>query len=93
MWTGKFGFDMFTHQRTSLDSPSWMDALMKFRNPPYTVSFIRTSAVFSPHTRCRLASSTSSTPLLRRLCPHVWARRHGIIGRQSALEWFSPLVR
>lgn len=37
-WTGKYGFDTFTHQRSSLDSPGWMDMLMKYRNPPYTVS-------------------------------------------------------
>lgn len=35
--TGKFGFDMFTHLRSSLDSPSWIDMILAFRFPPYTV--------------------------------------------------------
>ncbi|KAK7043033.1 Hexadecenal dehydrogenase [Paramarasmius palmivorus] len=34
--TGKFGFDMFTHLRSSLDTPNWVDMLMSFRYPPYT---------------------------------------------------------
>ncbi|KAH6903436.1 aldehyde dehydrogenase [Coprinopsis sp. MPI-PUGE-AT-0042] len=34
--TGKFTFDMFTHFRASMDSPSWLESLLKFRYPPYT---------------------------------------------------------
>ncbi|KAF8196110.1 NAD-aldehyde dehydrogenase [Pholiota molesta] len=36
--TGKYTFDMFTHLRTSLDSPSWVDMILKFRFPPYNAS-------------------------------------------------------
>ncbi|KAF9471948.1 NAD-aldehyde dehydrogenase [Pholiota conissans] len=36
--TGKYTFDMFTHLRTSIDSPSWVDIILKFRFPPYTAS-------------------------------------------------------
>ncbi|KAG5641769.1 hypothetical protein DXG03_004264 [Asterophora parasitica] len=34
--TGKFSFDTFTHLRSSLDSPSWIDRIIGFRFPPYT---------------------------------------------------------
>ncbi|PPQ70793.1 hypothetical protein CVT24_001074 [Panaeolus cyanescens] len=36
MHTGIYSFEMFTHLRSSLDSPSWVDAVIKFRYPPYT---------------------------------------------------------
>ncbi|KAG1748357.1 Aldehyde/histidinol dehydrogenase [Suillus paluster] len=34
--TRKFSFDMFTHQRASLDSPGWLDSLLTGKFPPYT---------------------------------------------------------
>ncbi|EKM57674.1 uncharacterized protein PHACADRAFT_251452 [Phanerochaete carnosa HHB-10118-sp] len=34
--TGKHGFDAFTHLRSTLDNPKWVDAIMKGRYPPYT---------------------------------------------------------
>ncbi|KAF8838789.1 NAD-dependent aldehyde dehydrogenase [Paxillus ammoniavirescens] len=36
--TRKFTFDMFTHLRSSLDSPSWIDKILGSRFPPYSVS-------------------------------------------------------
>jgi aldehyde dehydrogenase (NAD+)/aldehyde dehydrogenase (NAD(P)+) len=36
--TGKFSFDMFTHLRGSIDSPSWMDVVLGSRFPPYNES-------------------------------------------------------
>ncbi|KAJ3965707.1 Aldehyde/histidinol dehydrogenase [Lentinula raphanica] len=39
--TGKYGFDMFTHLRSSLDSPGWVDMLLSFRYPPYTAAKIK----------------------------------------------------
>ncbi|KAF8958145.1 NAD-aldehyde dehydrogenase [Flammula alnicola] len=36
--TGKFSFDMFTHFRASMDSPGWIDLILKFRFPPYNTS-------------------------------------------------------
>ncbi|THU84797.1 NAD-aldehyde dehydrogenase [Dendrothele bispora CBS 962.96] len=39
--TGKYGFDIFTHLRSSLHSPGWVDALMSFRYPPYTAAKIK----------------------------------------------------
>ena len=38
MHTGKYSFDMFTHFRASMDSPSWVDLILKMRYPPYTKS-------------------------------------------------------
>ncbi|KAG8683784.1 hypothetical protein FRC09_015853, partial [Ceratobasidium sp. 395] len=35
--TSKFTFDIFTHQRSSLDSPGWVDLILGARFPPYTV--------------------------------------------------------
>ncbi|TVY61962.1 Aldehyde dehydrogenase, dimeric NADP-preferring [Fusarium oxysporum f. sp. cubense] len=32
---GKYGFMAFTHQRTILEMPTWMDKLMAFRYPPF----------------------------------------------------------
>ncbi|KAF5673625.1 aldehyde dehydrogenase (NAD+) [Fusarium circinatum] len=32
---GKYGFMAFTHQRTILEMPTWMDRLMAFRYPPF----------------------------------------------------------
>ncbi|KAM6503217.1 NAD-aldehyde dehydrogenase [Amanita muscaria] len=34
--TGKYSFDTFTHFRSSIDSPSWIDKILGFRFPPYT---------------------------------------------------------
>ncbi|CAK5277533.1 unnamed protein product [Mycena citricolor] len=34
--TGKWGFDMFTHFRATIDTPGWIDKLLSFRFPPYT---------------------------------------------------------
>ncbi|KAI6342630.1 hypothetical protein MCOR25_011169 [Pyricularia grisea] len=34
---GKYGFDVFTHKRTVLALPQWLDAVMSFRYPPYDV--------------------------------------------------------
>lgn len=34
-YTGKYGFDMFTHFRAVMDSPGWIDWIMGGRYPPY----------------------------------------------------------
>ncbi|KAL9710113.1 Hexadecenal dehydrogenase [Leucoagaricus gongylophorus] len=34
--SGKYSFDMFTHLRSSLDAPSWIDWIIGWRFPPYT---------------------------------------------------------
>ncbi|KZT24852.1 NAD-aldehyde dehydrogenase [Neolentinus lepideus HHB14362 ss-1] len=34
--TGKYSFDMFTHLRACLDSPSWIDKILSPRYPPYS---------------------------------------------------------
>jgi len=34
--TGKYGFDMFTHSRGSMDTPGWLDKFLGLRYPPYT---------------------------------------------------------
>ncbi|EGO03972.1 hypothetical protein SERLA73DRAFT_175681 [Serpula lacrymans var. lacrymans S7.3] len=34
--TGKYSFDLFTHFRSSMDSPSWVDVFLGNRFPPYT---------------------------------------------------------
>ncbi|KZP16899.1 NAD-aldehyde dehydrogenase [Athelia psychrophila] len=39
--TGKFGFDTFTHERASIDSPPIVDMVMKRRYPPYTKEHMR----------------------------------------------------
>ncbi|KAF8137586.1 NAD-dependent aldehyde dehydrogenase [Boletus edulis] len=36
----KFTFDMFTHLRASLDSPSWIDIILGSRFPPYNASLL-----------------------------------------------------
>ncbi|KAG9038251.1 hypothetical protein FRB95_002212 [Tulasnella sp. JGI-2019a] len=36
--TGKFSFDTFTHQRSSIHNPGWTDLLFGWRYPLYTVS-------------------------------------------------------
>jgi aldehyde dehydrogenase (NAD+) len=35
---GAYGIDSFSHLRTYIDLPSWMDKAMAFRYPPYTDS-------------------------------------------------------
>ncbi|KLO16920.1 aldehyde dehydrogenase [Schizopora paradoxa] len=34
--TGKYGFELFTHLRATLDSPSWVDKILGARYAPYT---------------------------------------------------------
>ncbi|KAJ7632988.1 NAD-aldehyde dehydrogenase [Roridomyces roridus] len=40
--TGKYGFDMFTHFRASMDTPGWIDKILGFRFPPYTDQSVAT---------------------------------------------------
>ncbi|KAF5026814.1 hypothetical protein F66182_1098 [Fusarium sp. NRRL 66182] len=35
---GAYGFLAFSHQRTILEMPTWMDKLLAFRYPPYTMN-------------------------------------------------------
>ncbi|EIM88943.1 NAD-aldehyde dehydrogenase [Stereum hirsutum FP-91666 SS1] len=35
--TGKATFDMFTHQRSTLDNPAWIDLILAGRYPPYSL--------------------------------------------------------
>jgi len=46
---GKDGFDTFTHRRSSIDSPGWVDWLLGFRFPPYTVCYTLFSLATSSH--------------------------------------------
>ncbi|PFH47014.1 hypothetical protein AMATHDRAFT_153157 [Amanita thiersii Skay4041] len=45
--TGKYSFDMFTHLRSSLDSPSWIDYLLSFRFPPYNAKKLKSTNQFA----------------------------------------------
>lgn len=38
MHTGQYSFDLFTHFRTTMDSPAWIDTILNFRYPPYNKS-------------------------------------------------------
>ncbi|KAJ7112386.1 NAD-aldehyde dehydrogenase [Mycena crocata] len=40
--TGKYGFEMFTHFRASMDTPGWIDKILGFRFPPYTDKKLQT---------------------------------------------------
>ncbi|KAJ3504462.1 hypothetical protein NMY22_g17917 [Coprinellus aureogranulatus] len=42
--TGKYGFDIFTHLRASIDSPSFVDKILGFRFPPYTPSKLKATS-------------------------------------------------
>ncbi|TFK21603.1 aldehyde dehydrogenase [Coprinopsis marcescibilis] len=46
--TGKFTFDLFTHLRGSIDSPSWLDRILSFRYPPYTLKKYKATHQFAP---------------------------------------------
>ncbi|KZP08657.1 ALDH-like protein [Athelia psychrophila] len=39
---GKYSFDTFTHLRSTLDSPGWVDKLIGGRYPPYTAKKLKT---------------------------------------------------
>ncbi|KAF8633137.1 hypothetical protein AX17_004638 [Amanita inopinata Kibby_2008] len=45
--TGKYSFDLFTHFRSSLDSPGWLDLLLGFRFPPYTSKKLKDTEFFA----------------------------------------------
>ncbi|KAF5389876.1 hypothetical protein D9757_003571 [Collybiopsis confluens] len=45
--TGKYGFEMFTHLRSSIDSPSWIDMLLSWRYPPYSAASLKAMARFT----------------------------------------------
>ncbi|KAG8945726.1 hypothetical protein FRC04_000585 [Tulasnella sp. 424] len=46
--TGKFSFDTFTHHRSSIDSPAWVDKIFSFRFPPYTEKKLKQSLLIAP---------------------------------------------
>lgn len=35
---GKYGFDTFSHERSVVALPNWLDKMLAFRYPPYTMS-------------------------------------------------------
>ena len=35
---GKYGFDAFSHERSVVALPNWLDKMLAFRYPPYTMS-------------------------------------------------------
>ncbi|KAG8895118.1 hypothetical protein FRC01_012558, partial [Tulasnella sp. 417] len=45
--TGKFSFDTFTHHRSSVDSPAWVDKILNFRFPPYTDKKLKQSQLIA----------------------------------------------
>ncbi|KAF9009920.1 NAD-aldehyde dehydrogenase [Cyathus striatus] len=58
--TGKYSFDTFTHLRASMDSPSWIDMILKFRYPPYSDKNVKASLRLLPS----LPRRPSGPPLL-----------------------------
>jgi hypothetical protein len=42
---GKYGFDAFSHERTVLSMPTWMDKLLAFRYPPWNMANLSKIAV------------------------------------------------
>ncbi|KAH7344940.1 NAD-aldehyde dehydrogenase [Rhizoctonia solani] len=46
--TAKFTFDTFTHFRSSLDSPGWLDLVLGARFPPYTAAKAKKLAGLTP---------------------------------------------
>jgi aldehyde dehydrogenase (NAD+) len=46
--TGKYTFDTFTHLRSSLDSPSWVDKIIGLRFPPYTTKKLKNIEFLMP---------------------------------------------
>ncbi|EIW78299.1 NAD-dependent aldehyde dehydrogenase [Coniophora puteana RWD-64-598 SS2] len=58
--TRKYAFDMFTHLRASLDSPSWLDKIMGARYPPYTVRFFSCTPPYYSYLSFRMTCSLRS---------------------------------
>jgi hypothetical protein len=52
-YTGKFGFDTFTHFRGTMDSPTWLDLVLHNRYPPYTVRRFSLALCARVDSRCR----------------------------------------
>jgi len=46
--TGKYGFETFTHLRSTMDSRGWLDKIMHGRFPPYTPEKLRALAALGP---------------------------------------------
>ncbi|KAJ7217157.1 NAD-aldehyde dehydrogenase [Mycena pura] len=46
--TGKYGFLMFTHLRSSIDNPSWVDMILGARYPPYTDKKLKAVSRLAP---------------------------------------------
>ncbi|KAF8918743.1 NAD-aldehyde dehydrogenase [Mucidula mucida] len=58
---GKYGFDTFTHFRASIDSPSWVDLVMKIRYPPYTAKKEQKTSILFPGLPKRPSGPPSAT--------------------------------
>lgn len=59
--TGKYTFDTFTHLRSSIDSPSWMDKFIGYRFPPYTDAKFKASQRLFPRIPPRPQGPPSAT--------------------------------
>ncbi|KAG8858382.1 hypothetical protein FRB96_005267 [Tulasnella sp. 330] len=47
--TGKFSFDTFTHNRSSIRNPKWTDILHGWRYPPYNAEKLKASATMNSY--------------------------------------------
>jgi len=46
--TGKFTFDTFSHHRSSINNPKWLDVVLGWRYPPYSLSKLKQSKALAP---------------------------------------------
>jgi len=68
--TGKFSFDIFTHQRASLDAPKWVDKLLGARYPPYTAKKAAQMAKIVP----KIPARPSGPPPLTARQSQPWSK-------------------
>lgn len=65
-YTGKYSFDTFTHKRSSIDSPGWIDMLFGWRYPPYNVSRLSLHTIQRSCSVIYLALSLYSCPFIHK---------------------------
>ena len=46
-YRGKASFDTFTHHRTVVSNPGWMDTLLRFRYMPYSMSEYKKTTILN----------------------------------------------
>ncbi|KAI9150872.1 Aldehyde dehydrogenase, dimeric NADP-preferring [Paramyrothecium foliicola] len=85
---GKHGFMAFTHQRTVLELPTWLEVLLASRYPPFT-SAIQDKALFKPSVSFRRGETLQDQTAESRVVLTFWPGLVGVLTTALLGGWLA----